>query len=166
MPNWCRSRISATGPHADVFKRDFMASYNRTKCNEECSLMDGVFATKTGLPAQMVKIGNLFQSLGMSTMRAFPGEPANAPIFWAQAVEGSNAVEFASKWEPVHDLQHLTAITCAYPSLNITYDYAERGCEIFGRWNMQGGAVKRASKSEIEAAKLEPAYKKLIDKSG
>jgi len=158
MPNWCRSRISPSGPNAGAFKRDFMASYNRNKCNEDCSVMDGAFVTKS-----MAQLNRQYEAIGV---KIAPGGPTCKPIFSAKPDHLSNAVEFVSKWSPVHEIQHLTAISCAYPALYITYDYAEQGCGLYGRWTMQGGAVNCSTPSELEAAKREAAFKKIIANSG
>lgn len=75
-------------------------------------------------------------------------------------------IEFDSLGEPVYELEQLIAICSSYPLLVITYDYAEREMGICARWKLHQGFVKRASPSELEMAKREPAFHKLIRTSG
>ena len=90
--------------------------------------------------------------------------PFNMAVF--RAIRTNNAVEFASKWRNVYEIEHLTCISTAYPHLSITYDYAEEASGIYGRCFMKNGVVTKATHVEMESAKREPAFKKLIDDSG
>ena len=113
MPNWCSNRISATGPGAEVFARDFMPSFNRHKNDEPASSMDGVFITRA------CQLTAWFQSMGMKTLNEGEG-PFNMAVF--RTIRTNNAVEFASKWRNAYEIENLTCISTAYPHLSITYD--------------------------------------------
>lgn len=162
------TRISADGPDADVFIRNFMTSFNRTRLNgrwvrPDTACMDGVFFPTLRKPAMRLRREALCARRGSKILPLPPGIPENL-TFRAKMVDG--AIEFASIWEPNHEQVQLTAISNAYPNLTLTYDYAEKDENIFGRYKLHNGAVVSASEEEMAAVKNEPGFKQLVAKSG
>lgn len=163
MPAWCRSRLVARGPNADVFARDFMASYNRTKYDDSCSDMDGVFATSNLVQENYARL-----PAPLNAMAQLPGNRTLSCVFGAKSSQVSDRVvelQFSTKWRPVYEPDHLKTISAAYPLLSFTYDNAEFQMKHYDRWFMKRGVITKANASALEVVKREPEFKKLIDES-
>jgi len=104
-------RVIASGPNANVFQRDFLASFHRTKCTPGYfgAFMDGVF-----VPMKSEANSVSAEQKARST--------AGKVIFFAKAYK-DNGIEFMSANQRGFDQAQQTAISQAYPLLSFSFNH-------------------------------------------
>ena len=177
MPNWCAQRFTLEGPKEDVqgCLDDATAAYKQGVVYDEgASNMLGVWTPQDKLVPDVE-----FDTAGPPMRFRIKGykkdEEGNIvyhnhgpKCVWNlnKASKHSVSLTFTSKWSPSYGPSELARLSTSYPTVHFTYDHAEQGNNVYGRFSAHKGNVREANEDELAAAMATAPFKKLKAMSG
>ena len=179
MPNWCAQRFTLEGSKKDVQRclDDAVNAYNLGLVYDEgASNMLGVWTPQDKLvPRPEFETQKLVSSYSVRIKGYETDEKGNIvydnhgpKCVWDlnKASKRPVSLTFTSKWSPSYGISELARLSMSYPTVHFTYDHAERGNDVFGRFSAHNGIVREANDDELATAMGTAAFKKLYAMSG